>query len=405
MITVEEALAHIETARVLPRVQTVALREAIGKTTAEDITARLTHPPLAASAMDGYAARFKDTSKRGKTLTVIGEAPAGAPFDGHVNAGEVVRIFTGGVLPDGADTIIIQEDVTRTDGHITVDEAQGTPRHIRKAGLDFKTGDVLIRKGTRMGPAEIAIAAAANHAELKINTPLKVAILTGGDELIPPGATPKPGQIINSNPFGLAALIESWGAEAIVLPQAKDSIESILSALERAKDAQIILPVGGASVGDHDYMRRAFAQAGLEMVFEKVAVRPGKPTWFGKLGEACVLGLPGNPASALVCAHIFLRAALGHTTPPILKAQLTIPVSANKARQAYNRAAAAINTHGQLCVTPMPKQDSSLIRPFLTANALMVMPPNSGPWVAGDIVDIISLGADMLALNDLPQSE
>lgn len=405
MINVAEALAHIENTRPKPRTQTVPLREAFGSVAAVNITARLTHPPLPASAMDGYAARFEDTSKLGNTLTVIGEAPAGAPFAGHVNTGEAVRIFTGGVLPDGADTVIIQEDVTRNGDRITVDEAQITPRHIRVAGLDFKTGDTLIEKGTRLGPAEIAIAAAANHASLDIQTPLKVAILTGGDELIPPGGSPKTGQIINSNPFGLAALIENWGAEAIILPQCEDSIESILGALKGVKDADIILPVGGASVGDHDYMRRAFTQAGLEIVFEKVAVRPGKPTWFGRLGEQCVLGLPGNPASALVCAHIFLRALLGLPKPSSLKAKLTIPVSSNKAREAYNRASSYIDSHGQLCVTPMPKQDSSLIRPFLTANALMVMTPNSGPWEAGDLVDIISLGGNYLSLNSLPQSE
>ena len=390
MISVADALAHISALRPTAGTQTVALSEAMGRILAQPITAGLTQPPLAASAMDGYAVKLADVSKSGAALHVIGEAPAGTPFTDQITTGQAVRIFTGGAIPKGTDTVIIQENVTRAGETITVNEPQSEPRHIRKAGIDFTKGEILIPAGTRIGPAETLVAAAANHAQVTVQKRLKVAILSNGDELCEVGDTPKAGQIISSNPHGLAALITAWGGEPHILPTARDSIESIMSSLALASDADIIVPVGGASVGDHDYMRAAFTEAGLEMVFEKIAVRPGKPTWCGAIGSQTVLGLPGNPASAIVCAHIFLQPLLQTVQPPAA-AKLKNPLPKNGPRESYLRAVASLDAQGQLWVEALPKQDSGLMTPFLKANALLRIAAGQEAKAVGDTTQIIWL--------------
>lgn len=390
MISVTDALALITAARPVPPIERAGIDDALGRTLAQNVTATLTQPPLSASAMDGYAVRLSDITQAGNTLSVIGEAPAGAPFMGRVQKGEAVRIFTGGAMPDGAETVIMQENITRAGDIITVIEPQSESRHIRRAGIDFHVGDTVIRAGTIITAAEICVAAAAGHSSLPIHRPLRVAILSGGDELCAPGDTPRAGQVVNANPSALAALIKGWGAKPVILDTAKDSLESITTQIKLAKDADIILPVGGASVGDHDHMHAAFTAAGLSMIFEKVAVRPGKPTWFGTLDRQVVLGLPGNPASALVCAHLFLRPLLGRANSP-LKARLTEPQFAGGPRESYDRAVAHIDGSGQLWVTPLPRQDSGLMSPFLHANALLIRAVDAPAKAVGDVVDIVRL--------------
>lgn len=391
MISVTQALAHIANVQTQQPVETVAVNNALGRVLADPVIATLTQPPLSASAMDGYAVTLEDVQSAGMTLHVIGEAPAGAPFTGTVKAGQAIRIFTGGAVPNGADTVIIQENVTRNGDTITVNDPQDTSRHIRHAGIDFKNGDTLIPAGTRLGPSELLVTAAAGHGHVAVTRQPKVAILSNGNELAAPGEPLAVGQIVNANPTALAALIRQWGAIPQILPTARDSVDSILDSLSAAIDADIIVPVGGASVGDHDHMRSAFQQAGLSMIFEKVAVRPGKPTWFGARGDQHVLGLPGNPASAVVCAHVFLKPLLGVETSR-LSAKLNTPTAPNGPRESYLRAIANFDTSGQLCVSPLPAQDSGLMSPFLKANALLRLPANETPRKAGDIVEIIQIG-------------
>lgn len=389
MISVAEALALITARRADYGMQDLLLADALGKRCAADVTAKLTMPPFDASAMDGYAVKLSDSTK-GTTLKVIGEAPAGTPYEGHVSQGEAVRIFTGGPIPNGADNIIIQENVTRVGDAITITTGADTPRHIRRAGIDFKLGDILIAKNTLIGPAEIALAASGNHANLPVYRRPKVAIIANGDELRAPGSELKPGQIISSNSAGLGALVRYWGGDVMEMGIASDSLESITAHINAAKEADIIVPVGGASVGDYDFMKQAFENLGYAQVFSKIAVRPGKPTWFGTLATQLVLGLPGNPASAAVCAHLFLRPLISNSRAPV-SATLDTDLSANGPRETYLRGRLYIKD-GQLTAQPFPRQDSSLITPLAQSNALIKLPPDSGPWQAGDVIDVLPLG-------------
>ena len=398
MISVSEAITLLLEHRSSRPVITMALANCLGATLAEDIKAKITLPPLAASAMDGYAVKLSDVRKAGVKLTVIGESPAGHPFQGTVNMGEAVRIFTGGAVPKGADHIVIQENAEREDDILTTLFDNETPRHIRQAGIDFAKGDTLLTKGTVIGPMHIAIAAAANHAVLPIYKRPVIALIANGDELKVPGSEVFETDIISSNPAGLGALIRHWGGEVMDMGIASDSLDAITDLIHKAKDADIIVPVGGASVGDHDYMREAFKNCGLTSIFEKIAVRPGKPTWFGTLtsktgDEQVVLGLPGNPASAIVCAHIFLKTLMGMTNDlTFAKAKLTEPLKSNGPRETYLRAFAKLSDTGQLEVTPFPRQDSSLLTPLTKANVLIRLPKDSGPWEAGEFIEILPLG-------------
>lgn len=393
MISVSNAIALLTQHRAQRAVSSVPLAESIGAILAEDITAKVTLPPLAASAMDGYAVRLADVAASGAKLTVIGEAPAGHPFGGQVNKGEAVRIFTGGAVPQGADHIVIQENAERDGDILTTLFDNDAPRHIRQAGIDFRTGDTLLTQGTQIGPMHIAIAAAANHAALPLYKRPLIALIANGDELKMPGSDISDKDIISSNPAGLGALICHWGGEVMDMGIANDNLESITALIRKAKDADIIVPVGGASVGDHDYMRDAFKACGLTSIFEKIAVRPGKPTWFGTMGTQTVLGLPGNPASATVCAHLFLKSLMGGVNGlSFAKAKLTQPLRDNGPRENYMRALAKLSETGQLEVSPFPRQDSSLLTPLTQANVLVRLPVNSGPWETGELIDILPLG-------------
>lgn len=396
MISVAQAQAHLRAIAPDAGTQDMPLSEALGRTLAAPIDARLTQPPLSASAMDGYAVKCRDVGTIGATLSVIGDAPAGTPFDGVVGADQAVRIFTGGAIPTGADTVIIQENVTRNGDSITVTTAQDAPRHIRRAGLDFDKGAHLIDAGTTIDAGALCVIAAANHDTVLVRRPLRVAIVSNGNELREPGSPLAVGQIINANPPALAAMITTMGGVPLILPTARDSVDSITGAITAASDADIILTVGGASVGEHDYMQRAFAEAGLEAVFSKVAVKPGKPTWAGQLGRQAVLGLPGNPASALVCAALFLPCIMGQAAPRTVSAILAAPpqtahLPANGPRETYLRAVAKIDPQGQMRVQALPRQDSGLMSPFLSANALLQRLPNTEAAHEGEVVKVIML--------------
>lgn len=390
MLSVEEAIAAVLESAAPLGAEMAALSDLSGRILAQDVTARMTQPPFAASAMDGYAVRFADAAP-GAMLKVIGEAPAGAPFSGTVGAGEAVRIFTGAAVPDGADHVVIQEDVARDGDTITVNDAQDAPRNIRPAGIDFREGDLFSRAGERLHELHGAIFAAGNIAEISVFRRPRIAVFSNGDELMEPGAALKPGQIVNSNHYALCALIESWGGEAVYLGRACDDEASIREHFRRGADCDVIVPIGGASVGDYDYVKSAFAKEGGEIKFSKVAVRPGKPTWCGTLGAVRVVGLPGNPASAIVTAALFLqplvRRLAGETwSAPFAKARVTQTLDANGGREAYLRAVAKDGA-----VSPAPDQDSSLLFPFAAANALIRRPANAPAVEAGGEVEFVWL--------------
>jgi len=404
MISVKNALGHIHiAAQALGRARPITslpLADVAGYELARDAKAALTHPPSDMSAMDGYAVRLEDIHTVPTRLTQIGTAQAGQPFSGTVKNGEAVRIFTGGVIPQGADTIVIQENTQAVDDIITIMDAQDAPRHIRRAGLDFSTEDVLIKAGTRLTSRHMAVAAAGNIAQLDVFKPLKVALLSNGDELKPVGSPLAKGQIINSNGPALTALLKSWGVEVIDLGIARDDKDDFMARISRAEapdiDADIIVSIGGASVGDHDLAKPSFAAQGYEILFSKVAVRPGKPVWLAQKKSRFVLGLPGNPASALVCAHIFLRPLLGRLNH-FVTAQLSEDLGANGPRETYMRGQAHIDESGQLTAKAFPRQDSGLITPFAQANILLRLPPHSKARSAGDTITVLPLAPLMTA--------
>lgn len=395
MISRAEALQHLADVSPITEIERIPLQAGAGRVLAEPVIAAHTHPPDNMSAMDGYAARFED-SHLGQALAVIGEAAAGHPFQGQVQTGQCVRLFTGSVIPDGADHVIIQEDVTRQGDEIEITDAQTGPRHIRKAGIDFRQGDELIPAGTRLTPRQLSICAAANMADLAVLRQPRIALLANGDELRPPGSALEPGQIIASNEYSLTALIEAWGGRVINLGIAPDDPNEIRSRITGAETADLFVPVGGASVGDHDHMKSVFSDLGFASVFSKVAVRPGKPTWMSKKGEQLVLGLPGNPASALVCAHLFLKPLIARLLGAELldvtiRASLSDPLSSNGGRESFLRARMNYSDAGERIVTPAGNQDSSLLSPFVTANVLIHRPIDAPALSTGDTVDCVLL--------------
>ncbi|RIJ24563.1 molybdopterin molybdenumtransferase MoeA [Henriciella barbarensis] len=389
LISVADAFDALARNALPVRVETVSIDEAHGRQLIEAVAARVSRPPADMSAMDGYAVRLEDVRSAGARLTVIGEAPAGAPFEQTLGEGEAVRIFTGGEIPAGADHIVIQEDTARTGDEVLCSEGYEASRFIRKAGRDFHEGDRLLDEGAILGAGELGLLAAGNIAEVNVRRRLRVGILANGNELKPPGTHLKRGEIVNSNPVALADLIRSWGAEPVDLGIAADTLDAIAQRIENARDIDVFLPVGGASVGDHDLMRPAFAEAGFESLFEKIAVRPGKPTWFSTRGDTRVLGLPGNPASALVCAQLFLKPLITGQRHSLTKAALACDLETNGPREHYMRAFASFTDDGRLTVDPAPDQDSSLIKPFVTSAALLRRLPNAPAKKRGELEDII----------------
>lgn len=394
MISVSEARDYIiNAARTLPA-EEVKIQDAAGRIAAEDITALRTQPPFDASAMDGYAVRSLDANK-GDTLTIIGEAPAGTEFEGEVGPGQAVRIFTGGIIPDGADHVIIQEDVERDGDTISIFDTQDPPRHIRRAGIDFHFGDGLYERGTKLGALHASVMASAGLETVKVHRKPRVAIFSNGDELTEIGAPAKRGSIISSTPSALIAWLTQWGAEAEYLGIARDNYKSLNFKVDRGRKYDVVVPLGGASVGDYDLVKDAFEKNGYAPIFSKIAVKPGKPTWFGKLEKALVLGLPGNPASGLVCAQLFLKPliqSLGGLSPsidiPTRKAVITEDMRANGPRALFARALVKIDDQARLTATPFPKQDSSLLTPFSRANAFIVQDSQTPALPKGELCDV-----------------
>ncbi len=348
--------------------------------------------------MDGYAVRAADATL-GAKLRVIGEIAAGKPFDRPLQTGEALRIFTGGVLPAGADAVVIQEDTTREGDVVGINEAAISGKHIRPAGVDFNEGDVLLRAGTRLTDRDLALAAGMNHPSLPVRRRPVVAVLATGDELVMPGAVPGPGQIVLSNGFALRALARAEGAEVVDLGIAVDTLEATTSAIQRAIDlkADVLITTGGASVGDHDLVQQSLINAGVEMAFWRIAMRPGKPMMHGRRQGMRVIGLPGNPVSSYVCGFLFmvplLRALSGrnevaHALEP---AVLGRDLAANDQREDYLRTRLETRADGTVVATPVMKQDSSLLGNLAVAEGLLIRKPFAPAAAAGDSCAIMRL--------------
>jgi molybdopterin molybdotransferase len=401
LLSVDEALRRVlESVERPVEEEMVPLAQCAGRTLARDLVAQRTQPPFAASSMDGYAVRAADAAKVPRELRVIGASAAGRRFAGALRPGEAVRIFTGAPVPEGADAVVIQEDAEAREGLVLLKEAARPGQFVRRAGLDFREGEVLARSGERLDAARLALAAAAGHGTLAVRRKPRVAVLATGDELVPPGEPVGPDQIVASNPFAIAAVVEKAGATAVDLGIAPDTIAALeerIGAAEAAR-ADLLITLGGASVGEHDLVQSALARRGMELGFWRVALRPGKPLLHGRLGPMLLLGLPGNPVSSLVCAILFVvpavKALLGAPDPAgdmAEPARLGGPLRANDARQDYLRATLAPGADGIAVATAHEKQDSSMLRVFASAQALIVRAPHAPPASAGDSCRIIRL--------------
>jgi molybdopterin molybdotransferase len=390
----ERVLAH---AAPLPA-EEAPLAEAHGRVLAAPLKALRTQPPADVSAMDGYAVRAADVASAPVRLKVIGEVAAGRPFGRAVGPSEAARIFTGGVMPDGADTVVIQENTRRDGNTVEVEKPAAPGRHIRVRGLDFSAGDVLLEAGRRLTAADLALAAAMNHARVPVHRRPKVALFATGDELVPPGSRPAPGQIVSSNTYALAALARAEGALVEDLGIVGDQLDDTIAAVRRARahGADILLTSGGASVGEHDLVQRAFAAEGMTLSFWKLALRPGRPLMHGRLGAIEVLGVPGNPVSAFVCGFLFLvpliRRMAGRTdlTPAAESALLGTDLPDNDERADYLRATLTEGKAGPVA-TPFPVQDSSMIRPLAKSDCFVIREPYAPAAKAGSRCIIVKL--------------
>ena len=405
---VADALAAILQSAARPQdAETVPLRRASGRTLARDLAALRTQPPCDVSAMDGYAVRAADLASVPATLDVLGESAAGRAFPGSVGPGQAARIFTGAPVPPGADTVVIQENteggtVAGETGRVRVLQGEAEGRHIRRAGQDFRNGEILLAAGSRLGASDVALAAAMNHATVPVFRRPRVAVLATGDELVQPGEVPGPGQIVASNSFAVMALAEAAGAEIIDLGIARDDMGALAAAFATARQggADLLVTLGGASVGDHDLVQRALVAEGMELGFWRIAMRPGKPLMHGHLGVLQVLGLPGNPVSAIVCGMLFvvplIRALAGDRhagDDPSEAAVLAEPMVANDGRQDYVRSRLLPSPDGVARVAPGRRQDSSLLKALSDADCLVIRPPNAPAAPAGTPCRMIRLAA------------
>ncbi len=396
LLSVDEALARVLAGAVRLGEEALAIAAARGRTLARDMVAMRTQPPLDVSAMDGYALRAADLAQG--PLRLVGESAAGHGYDAPLQPGEAVRIFTGAPVPQGADAILLQEDAQLADGVLTAAAPPGP--HIRAAGLDFREGAVALRAGARLGPAELALAAAMNHAVLPVARRPRVAIIASGDELVPPGAAPGPSQIIACNSYAVSAIAQDAGADIIDLGIFRDDLADLERGIGLAREsrADVLVTLGGASVGDRDLLRPALARQGMSLDFWKIAMRPGKPLIHGSLGDMRILGLPGNPVASFVCALVFLA--------PLLRALQGDPRAAedraesaraganlpkNGGRRNYMRAALTRDVDGALVATPQPLQDSSLLTELAQSQALLIREPGAAALRAGSSCRILRL--------------
>ena len=399
LLPVADALAQVlQDATPLPA-EDVPLSGSVGRVLAADVAARITQPPADVSAMDGYALRAEDVARVPAILKIIGEVAAGHPFARPVHAGEAARIFTGGVLPAGTDTVVIQENTSRQGKSIVINTATARGKNVRTRGLDFQQGDVLLPKGRLLTARDLMLAAAMNHPSLTVHRTPHVAVLGTGDELKYPGGALEPGQVVYSNGFALSALARQEGAAVINLGIARDRVDAIAGAVRRARElgADILVTAGGASVGDHDLVQKTLAAEGLALSFWKVALRPGRPVMHGRLGGMHVLGVPGNPVSSYVCALLFLvpliRRMAGRTDLEAASesAVLGVDLPANDERMDFLRATLSPGPDGVPIATPLPVQDSSMMAALARADCLLIRDPHAPALKAGNKCPIVKL--------------
>lgn len=400
LLPVADALDRLlSAARPVLRTEKVPLHQADGRVLAEDIAARLTQPPFDNSAMDGYALRHEDIAELGSVLKVVGTSSAGHAFEGSAGPGEAVRIFTGAPLPAFADTVLLQEDAeVLEDGRIRTTFLTPKGRHIRPRGQDFAEGEIVLKAGDVLDPGRLTVAAAMNHAELTVYARPRVALLATGDELVPPGTMPGASQIIASNTYGVGAIARDAGAEIVDLGIVRDDKQAILEAVRSAlaRDIDVLVTLGGASVGDFDLVQPVLGEAGMELDFWRIAMRPGKPLMVGRLGDIQVVGLPGNPVSSLVCSLLFLEPLVRRLAHLPAKSRLrsavtAVPVKENDQRQDYVRARIARAPSGELSVTPFGKQDSSMMKLFAESEGLLIRPPHAPALEAGAACEVLLL--------------
>jgi molybdopterin molybdotransferase len=399
LLSVADALALVLADAVPLPPEAAALVDACSRVLAGDLIALRTQPPADVSAMDGYAVRAADVATAPASLTVIGEVAAGHPFEREIGPGEAARIFTGGVMPRGADTVVIQEVTTREGDTVTIKRPETKGRYVRPEGFDFKAGAALLGEGRRLTARDIALAGAMNHATVPVHRRPRMAVLATGDELVAPGTPPAPRQIVSSNSFALMAIGNREGAQTFDLGVVPDRLDATVAAVRRARDAgaDVLVTSGGASVGDYDFVGQAFASEGVALSFWKVALQPGKPLMHGRLGGMRVLGLPGNPVSSFVCATLFLvpllRKLAGRKdiSLPTAHAVLGRALPANGGRAQYLRATLATAPNGTPVASPFPKQDSSLQVTLARADCLVIREPFAPAAEPGSPCDIINL--------------
>jgi molybdopterin molybdotransferase len=398
-LSVADALALVLADAVPLPAEPAALVEAYGRVLADDLKALRTQPPADVSAMDGYAVRAADVSTVPARLTVIGEVAAGRPFDREIGPGEAARIFTGGVMPRGTDTVVIQEVTARDGDVVAIKRAADKGQNVRPEGLDFKAGATLLARGRRLTARDIALAGAMNHATVQVHRRARMAVLATGDELVAPGTPPAPGEIVSSNGLSLMAIGHREGAETFDLGVAPDRLDATVAAVRRARETgvDVLVTTGGASVGDYDFVRQAFAAEGMALSFWKVALRPGRPLMHGRLGDIQVLGLPGNPVSSFVGAVLFLvpllrrLAGRADLSLAIGRAVLGCALPANDNRADYLRATLTAASDGAIVATPFQRQDSSTLAPLAHADCLVIRQPFAPAAEAGSPCDILNL--------------
>ena len=403
MISVEEALSRLLAPLEKLPLEQISIVDAIGRVLAEDLAARRTQPPFAVSAMDGYAVRAEDVAAVPVELRIVAEVPAGAGFGGHVGPREAARIFTGAPMPAGTDTIVIQEDTQRDGERVRVLEGAARGRYVRREGLDFGEGDVLLRAGRRLTARDIGLAAAMNRPWLFVHRRPRVGILSTGDEIVMPGDPIGPHQIVSSNSLALAAFVAACGGIPVSVGNAPDDPAALRQVAAATRGVDLLVTTGGASVGEHDLVRDALGADGLELDFWQIAMRPGKPLMVGRYRGTPMVGLPGNPVSTLVCALLFLRPALDRLSGAASQeaaptARLGTALPKNDRRQDYLRSRLARAADGALEVFPFEVQDSSMMRLLSEADCLVVRPPHAPAIAAGAIVPIVPFPGGVLPI-------